>query len=488
MKKIKTDRRDFIKIVGVVGTGMMTAGMVSCRKQMLLPGILDTVKKPHNQYFNMSGYAAPKIETVRIGIIGIGRRGIGFVHRLKLIEGLEIKCLCDLRMDRVDEGQKALISYGLPAARTYGGKEDSWKEMCLSSDLDLIYIITPWDLHTPMSVFAMENGKHVAVEVPAAVTIEECWQLVETSERTKRHCMMLENCCYDFFELLTLNMVRQGFFGEIIHGEGAYIHHVPSSSSAKPLDYADRWRTVQIQGRLGNYYPTHGLGPICQAMDINRGDKLNYLTSMSSKDFVKGKEFVELAKTDEFYRQFDPDRQIGNINTSIIMTEKGKTIMLQQAGATPRVYSRIHLLSGTKGSAQKYPLPGKISTSIQWLKDEQMKEITEKYTPEIVKRVGEMARMVGGHGGMDFIMDWRLIDCLRNGLPLDQDVYDAALWSSIVPLTDWSVANHSNSIAVPDFTCGSYINNIPFDITLSNGGNTGVRLIKDDEKDKQLNV
>jgi hypothetical protein len=481
MKKMKTNRRDFIKTAGAAGAGMMAAGVSSCDKrgvQQPFSETHDALKKTHSLHFNMCGYAAPKIETIRIGIIGIGRRGIEAVHRLKLIEGVEIRALCDLRMECVDAGQQALAAVGLPAARTYGGTEDAWKEMCSGNDLDLIYIVTPWNLHTPMSVFAMNNGKHAAVEVPAAVTLEECWDLVETSEKTRKHCMMLENCCYDFFELLTLNMVRQGFFGEIIHGEGAYIHHIPQSDPPKPPEYADKWRIIQTQGRKGNYYPTHGLGPICQAMDINRGDKLNHMTSMSCRDFVHNREFRELAKTDEFFRKFDPDSQIGNMNTSLIMTEKGKTIMLQQGGATPRVYSRLHLLSGTEGSAQKYPLPGRISSSVEWLTDMEMNEMTEKYTPEIVKRVGEMARQVGGHGGMDFIMDWRLIDCLRNGLPPDQDVYDAALWSVVIPLSDWSVANNSDHIVIPDFTCGSYRNNIPVDLTLSKGGDTGTRKIK----------
>jgi hypothetical protein len=472
---MKTDRRNFIKIAGVAGTGMITCAMTSGNEKERLGSILKATQKRHQQRFNMSGYAAPKIETVRVGIIGIGRRGLTAVHRLKLIEGLEIKALCDIRPICVQAGQKAITNFGLPAARIYTGSEDAWKEMCQSADLDLIYIVTPWHLHTPMAVFAMEHDKHAATEVPAAVTIDECWQLVETSERTKKHCMMLENCCYDFFELLTLNMSRQGFFGEIVHGEGAYIHYTPSASPPKPIQYADKWRMVERQGRVGNTYPTHGLGPICQVMNINRGDKFEYMTSMSCDDFIMGKRIEELSKTDDFYKQFDPNSQIGNVNTSLIRTRKGKTIMLQHATIPPRVYSRIHLISGTKGSAQKYPLPGKIATSDEWFTDEQMSEITKKYTPEIVKRIGEMALKVGGHGGMDFIMDWRLIDCLRNGLALDQDVYDAALWSSIGPLSDWSVANHSNSIEVPDFTCGSYLNNMPVDITMSQGGNTRVR-------------
>jgi hypothetical protein len=223
-------------------------------------------------------------------------------------------------------------------------------------------------------------------------------------------------------------------------------------------------------------------------MNINRGDKFDYMTSMTCNDFIVGKRYEELAKTIDFYKQFDPKKQIGNVNTSTIRTAKGKTIMLQYATTAPRVYSRLHLISGTKGAAQKYPLPGKISVSDTWLTDEQMVEVSEKYTPEIVKRVGELAKQIGGHGGMDFMMDWRLIDCLRNGLPLDQDVYDAALWSSIGPLSDWSAANRSDSIDVPDFTCGSYITNTPVDVTLSKGGNTGVRTIQKDEKDKQMKV
>jgi len=484
---MKTNRRDFIRIAGAAGTGIMTAGTVSCTGKMPYADTLEAVKKVHKQRFNMCGYAAPKIDTVRVGIIGIGRRGIGAVHRLKLIEGVEIKAVCDIRSECTDAGLKAITDFGLPAPRVFGGSQDAWKEMCQSPDLDLIYIVTPWDLHTPMSVFAMESGKHAVVEVPAAQTIDECWQLVETSEKTKKHCMMLENCCYDFFELLTLNMARQGFFGEITHAEGAYIHSY-GPSQPRNYEYADKWRIEQVQGKTGNYYPTHGLGPVCQALNINRGDKFNYMTSMSCHDFVLGKQYAELAKTDEYFKKFDPGKQIGNTNTSIIMTEKGKTVMLQQGGPTPRVYSRIHLLSGTKGSAQKYPLPGRLSNGIAWFNDEQMNEVTEKYTPEIVRRVGEMAKQVGGHGGMDFMMDWRLIDCLRNGLPLDQDVYDAALWSAIIPLSSWSVSNNSNSIMVPDFTCGAYLTNTPVNLTLNGGGTTGVRSVKGDEKSNQLTV
>jgi hypothetical protein len=327
-----------------------------------------------------------------------------------------------------------------------------------------------------MALLAMETGKHTATEMPAITTIDEAWQLIETSEKTKKHCMMLENCCYDFFELLTLNMVRQGFFGELIHAEGGYIHDQLEMNFTKNLT-TGMWRLKESQHRNGNLYPTHGLGPICQAMNINRGDKFDYMTSMSSNDFQMGKKAAELAQEDSFFKEFDTNSYRGNMNTSLIRTEKGKTIMLQYDITSPRPYSRIQLLSGTRAVSIKYPEPSRIAEGAEWLDDEKMKTIWEKYTPEIVKRVGEMAKKVGGHGGMDFLMDWRLIDCLRNGLPLDQDVYDAALWSSIVPLSEWSVANGSEPVAIPDFTCGSYITNIPVDISMSEGGNTGVRTL-----------
>ncbi len=476
---MKTNRRNFFRLAGVTGAGMLTGSLSSCAtptngKPSALATIEEAANKAHNQQFNMSGYAAPKIDTVRIGFIGLGMRGPGAVERMAHIEGVEIKALCDKNMDRVTEAQKILANYGLPEAKAFGGNEEAWKEMCKSDEIDLVYICSPWHLHTPMAVFAMENGKHAATEVPAAVTIEEAWQLVETSERTKKHCMMLENCCYDFFELLTLNMARQGFFGELVHGEGAYIHDLRNLNFAKD-GYADMWRLKENQHRNGNLYPTHGLGPVCQAMNINRGDKMDYLTSMASNDFQMAEMARDLARNDQFFNEFATNGYRGNMNTTLIRTEKGKTIMVQHDVTSPRPYSRIHLLSGTQGVASKWPSPERIAQGHEWFDDAKMAELKEKYTPEIVKKVGEMAKKVGGHGGMDFIMDWRLIDCLRNGLPLDQDVYDAALWSCIAPLSEWSVANRSNAITVPDFTCGSYKTNDPVDLSLATGGNTQVR-------------
>jgi predicted dehydrogenase len=340
----------------------------------------------------------------------------------------------------------------------------------------------------------MEHGKHVASEVPIARTINEAWQLVETSERTKKHCMMLENCCYDFFELLTLNMARQGMFGDIIHGEGAYIHNLMGLNFNKPDDskqtddgYTDMWRLKENATRNGNLYPTHGLGPICQVLNINRGDRMEYLSSVSTNDFTMAPKEKELVATDPFYAQWKDSKFRGNFNTSIIRTALGKSIMVQHDVSSQHPYSRIHLVKGTKGMAVKYPKQ-LIALGESWLNDEKMANAWAEHTPEILKRMGEMAKKVGGHGGMDFIMDWRLIDCLRNGLPLDQDVYDGAAWSSIAPLSEWSVANRSQSIDVPDFTGGSWKTNMPHGINLETGGNTNVLELKEAEVEMQLNV
>lgn len=467
---MKNNRRDFIKYSGLAGLGLIGSGLSSFRTIEDYEKIPELARQRHNQSFNMSGYAAPKIDQVRVGVIGLGMRGPGAVSRLSKIQNVEIKALCDLVPDRVEK-VAASLKGTIHQPEQYSGSAYSWKKMIDREDLDLIYIATPWDWHTPMAVYAMESGKHAAIEVPAARTLEECWQLVHTSEKTKKHCMMLENCCYDFFELMTLNMARDGFFGEIIHGEGAYIHDLLDLNFAKE-GYQDMWR-LKENYRDGNIYPTHGLGPIAQIMDINRGDQMDYLISLSSSDFQMQAKANELAEKDNFFAGYAEKKFGGNMNSTIIKTKNGKSMLIQHDVSSPRPYSRLHAVSGTQAFAQKYPTQ-KVSKGHSWMNEDEMKLLQEKYTPQIVKKVGELAKQIGGHGGMDFMMEWRLIDCLRNGLPLDQDVYDAALWSAVSPLSEWSVANRSNSIDVPDFTGGSWKSNNPLDISLAGGGNTKV--------------
>lgn len=471
-----TNRRDFLKHT-LLGTGFLASGLAGHTASLANENISEKNNKSPKQRFNMSGYSAPKLDKVRIGIIGLGMRGPGAVERMSYIEGVEIVALCDQFEDRVEKMQQLLKKQGLPRAKSYSGNKNAWKQLCENPDIDLVYICTPWSWHTPMAVYAMEHGKHAATEVPAAKTIEECWQLVEISERTQKHCMMLENCCYDFFELLTLNMARQGFFGQIIHGEGAYIHDLRELNFSQK-GYTEMWRLKENQQRNGNLYPTHGLGPICQVMNINRGDQMEYLTSMSTVDFQMENMANELAVKDKFFSEFAGKQYRGNMNTTTVRTFKGRTIVIQHDVTSPRPYSRIHLVSGTKGVACKWPAPARVAVGHEWLNADEIKQLEVQYTPEIVKLMGEMAKKVGGHGGMDFMMDWRLIDCLRNGLSLDQDVYDAALWSAIAPLSEKSVAHRSNSVDIPDFTNGSWKSNSPVELTLRGGGTTGVRELK----------
>lgn len=468
------NRRDFLKMTGLAGLGMAAPFMPAyANSREDLDRIREQAERAApRQRFNMSGYAAPRLETVRIGFVGVGNRGYGAVERMTRIEGVRINALCDLRPERVELAKKLVEASGHHPA-LYSGDPEAWKKLCERDDLDLIYILTPWALHTPVAVFSMEHGKHVCVEVPAAKTIEEAWQLVETSERTKKHCMMTENCCYDSSELLTLSMARQGYFGDIVHCEGAYIHNLQELMFSKEHFY-QMWELEEAYHRKGNLYPTHGLGPLCQLMGINRGDKMEYLVSMSSNDFITGAMAAQLAAKDPFYKPYVGKPFNGTMNTSTIRTAHGRTIVVQFDVSSPRPYSRIQLVSGTKGAGLKYPEPARYAQGHEWCSPEEYKELEEKYMPPILRKIGSIAKGIGDHGGMDFIMDWRTIDCLRNGLPLDQNVYDAALWSSVAPLSVWSVANRSNSIAVPDFTAGAWKTNAPVDISMEKGGTTKV--------------
>jgi predicted dehydrogenase len=472
---MKTNRRKFIRQL-TLGAGAITVNLPSVANGMGESDKFSSTKN-ENQHFNMCGYAAPKIETVRIGIIGLGMRGSEAVERLSYIDGAEIVALCDKYPDRVAAAQKTLERMQRPKAKEFTG-EEGWKALCEGNNIDLVYTPTPWHLHTPVAAYAMKNGKHAATEVPAAKTLDQCWELVETSEKTRKHCMMLENCCYDFFELLTLNMVRNGMFGEILHAEGAYIHDLSKEYLFNKNGYADMWRLKENIGRNGNLYPTHGLGPIAQCMYVNRGDKFEHLVSMSTNDFTLNDLAKEIAAKDSFFTEYVDKPYRGNMNTTLLRTYKGKTIMVQHDVSSPRPYSRIHVLSGTKGSVSKWPSPEKISFGHSWIKEEELKELYDKYSPPIVKHIGGIAKDVGGHGGMDFIMDWRLIDCLRNGLPLDEDVYDAAAWSAVGVLSEQSVAKKSGTINFPDFTRGSWKTNKPHDMTLTGGATTGVRSVK----------
>jgi predicted dehydrogenase len=475
------NRRDFVTSTGLLGLGLAGSGLVTgCGSTRDINNGNDDVamnqqrEKNHVQRYNMSGFAAPPLEKVRVGIIGTGQRGPAYVRNLKYIEGVEIKALCDIRPHKV-QAAKARLKGTTHNPDIYTGVDD-WKRICERDDIDLIVLTTPWYMHAKMAVYAMKHGKHVASEVPAAGTIEECWQLVETAEETKRHCMMMENYCYLPFQLLTLNMARQGVFGEVVHGGCAYNTSKMRNNFSRKL-YWEMWWLKQYASRRGNIYPTHGLGPVSTIMNINRGDKFEYLVSVESNDFMMQKKARELAAKDEFFKPFANETYRGNMSVTTIRTSMGRTITVQHDATSPSPHNLIHGVYGTKGAALYDPQPPRISVGRnRWVSKDEFKKLKEKYTPEITRKLSEIARKIGaGHGGTDLLETWHLIDCLHNGLPLDQDVYDAAAWSSIVPLSEWSVLNRSNSIDVPDFTAGSWKTNKPnMDIMLENGGNTKV--------------
>lgn len=417
----------------------------------------DTIPKRKGR--SVFGLRCDPIPVVRIGVIGLGR-GSYAVNRLSQIDGTQIVALCDLDNERINHVQNILKNNGRKEAAVYTGEED-WKKMCERDDIDLIYNATPWNLHVPIALYAMDQGKHVVIEVPAALTVKDCWALVDKAEEKQLHCMMLENCCYDFFELATLNMVRQGVLGEIIHTEGAYIHTLAGD---KFNGYYNHWRLEYSKYHTGNPYPTHGLGPIAQILGINQGDRMDYLTSMSTNQFGLKLWAKENLKGDERITLSD-SYMLGDMNLTLIHTVKGKTILLKHDTTTPQPYSRIHLVQGTKGVAVKYPEEKIAIGSHEFMDEAVQKTFLEKYKHPLSLYLGEKARKVdGGHGGMDFIMDWRLIYCLRNGFPLDQSVYDAAAWSSIVELSERSVLNKSCSVAIPDFTRGDWENITPWPI------------------------
>jgi hypothetical protein len=435
-------RRNFMKDTALGGAGFLIAN------EVLSSNLLAATPKPANS--TMTGVPFEAKERVRLGIIGVGGRGSSLLRDLLVVDNVDIKAICDLVPEKVEHAQKAVTDAGQPIPAGFSKGEWDFKNLT-QLDLDIVYIATPWNWHVPMAVDAMKNGKHAAVEVPAASTMQECWDLVNTSEATRKHCVILENCCYGSNEMMVLQMVRDGFFGEITYGEAAYLHDLRSILTANEGE--GLWRRFPHMKRNGNLYPTHGLGPVAHYMDIHRGDRFDYMVSVSSNEaslsaYVKAN-----------FPDGDPKRAekyiCGDMNTSIIKTVKGRSILLQHDVVNPRPYSRLNSISGTKGAFADYPP----RVFMDGQKEEDWQKIDafrEKYEHPLWKANGEMARKTGGHGGMDYVMNYRLMDCLKRGLPPDIDVYDAAAWSVPVPLSEASVAQNGAPQKFPDFTRGNW--------------------------------
>lgn len=379
--------------------------------------------------------AAP-ISVVRIGIVGLGRRGMRAMRRLVKIEGAEVRAVADLSPAACAEAESELAAVGLDAA-AYSG-ENAWQEICRRSDIDLVYICTDWRSHAAMACHTMTCGKHVALEVPAAESVADCMKLVETAETTRRHCALLENCCYDRFALTTMRLAREGMLGTITHAEGAYVHDLdftPGNPAPTKGAY-NGWEVKAYHSHTGNPYPTHGLGPICLTMDIHRGDRMETLVSLSSDAAGEGH---------------------AKINTSIIKTHLGRTIVLGHDVSTPRPYSREMITCGTRGFTRKYPrecimFAGESADDAYSATPERV----EQFLHPVSARWGKAAVALEGDNEMNYVMDMRLIYCLRSGLPLDIDVYDAAEWSAVAELSAASVRAGGMPVTFPDFTRGAW--------------------------------
>ena len=468
-----------LKLFSLAFAAMLSLGFQSANAQSLSPTtkwhwnkgkiVIETPERPAGQK-DVLGLALPKQKVVRIGLVGLGMRGPGAVENFSLIPGVQVVALCDFEEKRAVKQNERLRKNGLAPAAVYYG-EKGYEALCKRPDIDLVYIATDWDHHAIVAKCALENGKNVAAEVPSAMNLQECWDLINLAEQKQLNCMILENCCYDWFEMRTLNMAQHGVFGEILRAQGAYIHNLddfwdyywknPNGSDPDQLG----WRLKYNKENRGDLYATHGLGPVAQALDIHRGDRMKTLVSMDTKS-VHGKELVE-KKTGKPCTEF----RNGDHTTTLIRTEGEKVIELQHDVMNPQPYNRLYQLTGTKGFANKYPVEGYAVDASQlkatgnqpkvddlsthsFMPAEQRKALEEKYESPIFKKFGKLAKEVGGHGGMDFIMCARLIYCLQNGLPLDMDVYDLAEWCSIAELSAISLDNDCSPVTFPDFTRG----------------------------------
>ncbi len=461
----------FVAVMAFAGTTAQAQSLSSSTKWHWDKGtiVVETPQRAEGQQHVLNLAVAP-IKTVRVAFVGLGMRGDGAVTRFSRIPGVEIVALCDYEYNRAEECNKFLREQGLMPADIYSG-EKGYEELCKRPDIDLVYIAADWNHHYPIAKFAMENGKHAAIEVPSAMNLEQCWSLIDLSEKTRLHCFILENCCYDEYEMNALAMAQDGVFGEIIRAEGAYIHSLEWFWDAYWKDPADNdtdnlhWRLKYNKENRGDLYATHGLGPVAQCLNIHRGDRFTTLVAMDTEPFF-GKELVK-EKTGKECKEF----RNGDHTTTLMRTAKGKVVEIQHNVMTPQPYNRLFKLTGTKGYATKYPEP-KLALSGDALKgtgapqvdnlnahgfmsDAQKDAMMAKYYHPILKKYVEKGRDLG-HGGMDFVMDSRLVYCLQNGLPLDMDVYDMAEWCCLAELGTLSMDNNCAAVTFPDFTRGHW--------------------------------
>lgn len=447
-----SNRRDFLKLAAVAAGGAIFAssGCATADRENAngaagedsSQGLPAPAGKP---------FSTPPMEKVRIGFVGVGGMGFNHVQQLLKVPGAELVAICDIRPDKVKRAQDAVKAAGFAEPAGFDKGPEDYKRLCETTACDVVYTATPWEFHVPVCVAAMNAGKHAVTEVPAAFKIEDCWKLVEIAERQRRHCIMLENCCYDRDEMLFLNIIRQGLLGDVLHAECSYQHDlrgIKFSNEGEGL-----WRRAWSVNHNANLYPTHGIGPIANYMNINRGDQFDYLVSMSGPS--RGLQLWQ----DEKLEKDDPRRsekyKLGDVNTTLIRTKMGKTIYLVHDTNLPRPYSRINLVQGTRGILCDYPARVHIESRSPHHAWEKAEDYYPKFEHPLWKSE-KVKNASGGHGGMDYLENYRIIQCLLKGEPTDMNVYDAAAWSCLCEATEKSVAGRSKAIDIPDFTRGKW--------------------------------
>ena len=452
------DRRKFIKTTSLSAAFASTNSLYSFKS-----------RSSDQQY--MGDFASPKLQNIKAAFIGVGYRGKGHIKLFASLPGTEVVGISDLYEDNVEASMDIINKLNKPTKKikTYWGNENKWKTMLKDVKPDIVFISTNWNSHGEMAVETMKNYAHAFVEVPLALNINELWNIVNTSEKYKKHCMMMENVNYGREELMFLNIIRNGHLGELLHAEAAYIHDLRFQMFEEERGTGS-WRTLQYEKKKGNLYPTHGLGPVSQYMNLLRSED-NFKTIVSFSTPAMGRKKFAKENFSENHKWNELNYQNGDLNTSIIKTHLGRTIMVQWDETSPRPYTRLNLIQGTKGILAGGPTRAAFDDGFEnftkdshkWIKDDGIKRLYERYDHPLYKRLNEKTKD-SGHGGMDGIMMYRIVECLQKGLPLDQNVYEGCAWSSLIELTASSVNNNGEPQIFPDFTRGNWTNTNTFDI------------------------
>ena len=408
---------------------------------------------------------------VKMGFIGTGMRGQWVLSLAAKYPEVDIPAICDIDDGMIQSALRILKDAGKPEPHVYKNGPEDFLNMVQNETLDGVYIATPWEWHHPMAIAAMKNGMHVGTEVPAALTVGDCWDLINVSERTGKLCMIMENVCYRRDVMAILNMVQQGMFGELLHCQGGYQHdlrHVKFNDGINPygggVEFGEKgfseakWRTQHSVDRNGDLYPTHGLGPVSTMLDINRGNRMVHLTSTATQSRGLHKYIVDQGGPD--HPNADVDFKCGDIVTTVIKCANGQTIMLSHDTNNPRPYSLNFRVQGTNGiwqkDAQSIYIEGTSPESHRWESED---GYLEKYDHPLWKRFEDQASG-SGHGGMDFFILRAFIETLKGANPVI-DVYDAVSMSVICPLSEKSIRLGSTAVKIPDFTRGKWGKNKP---------------------------